>query len=285
MQEGGGKPGCGACRQCRCQGLAAPEAEQGRSKKKNCRHNSPEDTSGVLDHKPGIPRLVGIEPEEHCKGRDRHGCDETGKARGLPPELRAPDDDQVGNYELYSKWHGTRQYSVIGEWRQRVKDFDKQSGFRYCSSMQEFLTSHGYPALFIVSFLASTLLPLGSEWLLVALLLKGFSPLPVVAVASVGNFLGACTSYYIGIYGSLFFTEKIFRLSKSDRERAERAFVRYGCWSLLFTWLPVIGDPLCVVAGMLRMAFLPFTVMVMAGKSGRYAVLAWATLAGKSLFV
>lgn len=150
--------------------------------------------------------------------------------------------------------------------------------------MQEFLISHGYPALFIFSFLASTLLPLGSEWLLVALLLKGFSPLPVVAVASAGNFLGACTSFCIGIYGSLFLTEKIFRMSQDDRSRAERAFARYGSWTLLFSWLPVIGDPICVVAGMLRMAFPLFALMVMAGKIGRYAVVAWAVLAGKSLF-
>lgn len=151
--------------------------------------------------------------------------------------------------------------------------------------MQEYLTSNGYPALFLLSFLASTLLPLGSEWLLVALLVKGFTPLPLVMVASVGNFLGACTSYALGIYGSRFIEEKIFRMDGRDRERAERSFARFGSWSLLFTWLPVVGDPLCLVAGAMRVHFASFALLVMAGKMMRYAVVAWATIEGKSLFV
>ncbi len=151
--------------------------------------------------------------------------------------------------------------------------------------MQEYLTHNGYPALFLLSFLASTLLPLGSEWLLVALLIKGFAPLHLVMVASVGNFLGACTSYALGIYGSRFIEEKIFRMDERDRERAERTFERFGSWSLLFTWLPVVGDPLCLAAGVLRVAFIRFALLVMVGKVMRYAVVAWATIEGKSLFV
>jgi membrane protein YqaA with SNARE-associated domain len=149
--------------------------------------------------------------------------------------------------------------------------------------MQELLTTHGLPALFLLSFLASTLIPLGSEWLLVALLIKGFAPLPVVVVASVGNFLGACTSYWIGIYGSGFIEEKIFRMNDRDKERAERFFARFGSWSLLFTWLPVIGDPLCLVAGVLRIGFSRFALLVSAGKAVRYAAVAWAALEGKAL--
>jgi membrane protein YqaA with SNARE-associated domain len=151
--------------------------------------------------------------------------------------------------------------------------------------MQDFLTSNGYPALFLLSFLASTLLPVGSEWLLVALLIKGFLPLPLVMVASVGNFLGACTTYALGIYGSRYIEEKIFRMDESDRERAERAFERFGSWSLLFTWLPVVGDPLCLAAGVLKVGFARFSLLVMVGKVIRYAVVAWATIEGKSLFV
>jgi membrane protein YqaA with SNARE-associated domain len=151
--------------------------------------------------------------------------------------------------------------------------------------MLEYLTCNGYPALFLLSFLASTLLPLGSEWLLVALLIKGFTALPLVMVASVGNFLGACTSYALGIYGSRFIEEKIFRMDDRDRERAERTFARFGSWSLLFTWLPVVGDPLCLAAGVLRVGFARFALLVMVGKVMRYAVVAWATIEGKSLFV
>ncbi len=151
--------------------------------------------------------------------------------------------------------------------------------------MQEFLTSNGYPALFLLSFLASTLLPLGSEWLLVALLIKGFVPLHLVMVASVGNFLGACTTYALGIYGSRFIEEKIFKMDERDRRRAELTFERFGSWSLLFTWLPVIGDPLCLAAGVLKVGFTRFAVLVMLGKMIRYAVVAWATIEGINLFV
>ncbi|GAM09056.1 inner membrane protein YqaA [Geobacter sp. OR-1] len=151
--------------------------------------------------------------------------------------------------------------------------------------MQEFLTAHGLPALFFLSFLASTLIPLGSEWLLVALLLKGGAPIPVVATASAGNFLGACTSYWLGIYGSRFIEERLFRMQPRDKERAERFFARFGSWSLLFSWLPVVGDPLCLVAGVLRVGFIRFSILVLTGKSARYALVAWAALEGRSLFV
>lgn len=162
--------------------------------------------------------------------------------------------------------------------------FDNPQCFRYCGAMQEFLVSNGYPALFLLGFLASTLVPLGSEWLVVALLMKGFAPLPVVLVASAGNFLGACTSYAIGIYGSRFMTEKILRVNERDCARAELVFARYGSWSLFFSWLPVIGDPLCLVAGLLRVSLGRFALFVMTGKAARYAVVAWATTEGKNLF-
>lgn len=149
--------------------------------------------------------------------------------------------------------------------------------------MQDFLVANGYPALFLLSFLASTLVPLGSEWLLVTLVVSGFAPLPVVLVASVGNVLGACTSYVIGVYGSAFLTAKILRMDEQDCARAERFFTRYGSWSLLLSWLPVIGDPLCLVAGMLRVAFGRFVLLVATGKVARYAAVAWATVEGQQL--
>jgi membrane protein YqaA with SNARE-associated domain len=151
--------------------------------------------------------------------------------------------------------------------------------------MQDFLTTHGLPALFLLSFLASTLIPLGSEWLLVALLLKGFDPAALVATASVGNFLGACTSYWIGILGSRLIEEKLLRMDSAGRERAERFFARFGSWSLLFSWLPVVGDPLCLVAGALRVGFARFALLVMAGKVARYAAVAWATVEGRTLLL
>lgn len=151
--------------------------------------------------------------------------------------------------------------------------------------MQDFLLANGYPALFLLSFCASTLIPLGSEWLLAALLVQGFAPLPVILVASAGNVLGACTSYLIGIYGSAFLTTTILRIDAGDRARAGQLFARYGSWCLLLSWLPVIGDPLCLLAGVMRVGFGRFVLLVATGKFVRYAAVAWATVEGRQLLI
>jgi membrane protein YqaA with SNARE-associated domain len=146
--------------------------------------------------------------------------------------------------------------------------------------MHETIANFGYPALFLLSFLAATLIPIGSEWLLIAMLLQRHDPLLVVAVATAGNYLGACTSYAAGLYGGDFLIRKILRFDTKERERAELLFAKYGSWSLLFTWLPVIGDPLCLVGGVLNIHLARFSILVAAGKLGRYAVVAWLTLKG-----
>jgi membrane protein YqaA with SNARE-associated domain len=136
--------------------------------------------------------------------------------------------------------------------------------------MEEILIDHGYLALFILSFLASTVIPLGSEWLLAALIVKGFEPAAAIGVAAIGNTLGACTTYFIGLYGGDFLIRKIAKIDDHSRERAERIYSRYGSWSLLFAWLPVIGDPLCLIGGVLKVRFVLFTILVFAGKLTRY---------------
>lgn len=146
--------------------------------------------------------------------------------------------------------------------------------------MHDFLAHHGLPALFALSFLASTLIPLGSEWLLVTLLLKKHDPVIAVSVASVGNYLGACTSYFIGLYGGTWLTRKVLRIDEKGEKRAERFYDRYGCWSLLFSWLPVVGDPLCLMGGLLKIGFTRFSLLVFSGKLARYVFVAWITLTG-----
>jgi membrane protein YqaA with SNARE-associated domain len=146
--------------------------------------------------------------------------------------------------------------------------------------MHDFLAAYGYPALFLLSFLAATLIPLGSEWLVVTMLLDRHQPGLIVAVATAGNYLGAMTSYLIGISGSAFLTHRLLRLDQATTDRAERLFARYGSWSLLFTWLPLVGDPLCLVGGLLKVPLLRFSLLVAAGKAARYAVVAWLTLQG-----
>lgn len=144
--------------------------------------------------------------------------------------------------------------------------------------MEDLIISHGYPALFLLSFLASTLLPLGSEWLLATLVVHGHDPAISVAVATAGNTLGACTTYWIGLYGGPFLITRILRIDEGSRHRAEKLYNRYGSWSLLFSWLPVVGDPLCLVSGVLRVRFVKFTMLVMIGKLTRYAAIGLATL-------
>lgn len=143
--------------------------------------------------------------------------------------------------------------------------------------MENFLVSHGLPALFLLSFLASTIFPLGSEWLVVTLIVKDFQPEYVVAVATLGNYLGACTTYLIGLWGTVFIVEKLLRIDECSLVRAKMLYQRYGSWSLLFSWLPVIGDPLCFVGGALRIQFIRFSLLVFTGKLARYSVVAALT--------
>ena len=149
--------------------------------------------------------------------------------------------------------------------------------------MHAFLAHYGYGALFLLSFLAATLVPLGSEWLLVTMLLDHHDPFLTVGIATFGNYLGACTSYGIGLWGGPFLIRRLLRIDDEARARAERSFRRYGSWSLLLSWLPLVGDPLCLVGGLLRTGFVRFSLLVFGGKLGRYAAVAWMTLAGTKI--
>ena len=150
--------------------------------------------------------------------------------------------------------------------------------------MPELLSSYDLLSLFLLSFCASTLLPLGSEWLLVALLLDGSNPVNLVLIATLGNSLGAATSYLIGRLGSDWLIEKLLRIDPYRQQRAERWFKRYGSWALLLSWLPLVGDPLCLVSGMLKTAPLRFALLVTTGKGLRYATVALLTLQGIKTF-
>lgn len=139
----------------------------------------------------------------------------------------------------------------------------------------EFLSDHSLLSLFILSFLAATLLPIGSEWYLVLLLHRGFDFSDVVAVATFGNYLGACTTYFVGLWGSTFIMQKIFRITQHDLKKARALYSRFGSWSLLLSWLPIIGDPLCFLGGIFRVGFLHYSILVFSGKFARYFIIAY----------
>ncbi len=143
----------------------------------------------------------------------------------------------------------------------------------------EFLTpltqTPSLPLLFVVSFLAATVLPLGSEWLLVLMIAQGFSITETVIAASVGNYAGSCTTFVIGLYGSTFIINKVLRIDSKQLDRAKRIYEKYGTWSLLMSWFPIIGDPICLVAGIFKVGWLRYSVLVFIGKFVRYATVAY----------
>lgn len=129
-----------------------------------------------------------------------------------------------------------------------------------------------YISLFFTALLAATFLPLSSEALLVALLQQGYLPVGLWSVATVGNSLGSCINWYLGRQCLHLRDKKWFPVTAPQLERAQLRFQRYGIASLLFAWVPVVGDPLTFLAGVMRVAFWKFFLLVIMGKALRYAV-------------
>ena len=136
-----------------------------------------------------------------------------------------------------------------------------------------------YAGLFLAALGAASILPMQSEPVLVALLLLGDQPAwLLVAVASVGNTLGSCINWALGRAVERFRDRPWFPVKPAALARAEGWYRRWGRWSLLLSWAPVIGDPLTVIAGVLREPFPTFLLLVAIAKTGRYVVLALITL-------
>lgn len=130
--------------------------------------------------------------------------------------------------------------------------------------------------LFVSAFLSATLLPGSSEALLILSLQEdGAARYALVLVATAGNLLGSLLTFAIGLAGNR--AMHLYRwlgINETGLQRAERWFGRWGLPSLLLAWLPVVGDPLCLLAGLLRVGWTPFVLLVGTGKLARYAVLA-----------
>lgn len=137
-----------------------------------------------------------------------------------------------------------------------------------------------YIVLFSSAFVAATILPMQSEAVLVGLLVAGAHPAFVlIIIATVGNVLGSVVNWYLGRYLLRFKERRWFPSSGRQLERAQTWYRRYGRWSLLGSWLPVVGDPLTVIAGVMREPLLPFLLLVTIAKATRYLILAGLALA------
>lgn len=136
-----------------------------------------------------------------------------------------------------------------------------------------------YAGLFAISLAAATILPLQSEAALVGLLLTTSYPVALaIGIASLGNILGSTINWYLGRRIDHFRSRPWFPASAASLDRAAGWYRRYGRWSLLLSWLPVVGDPLTVVAGMLREPLWSFVTLVTVAKTGRYLAVTAATL-------
>lgn len=128
-----------------------------------------------------------------------------------------------------------------------------------------------YLALGATAFLAATLLPLGSEVALLAALKSGLaSPIGLLTAASIGNVGGCAFNWWLGKNLRRFEGRRWFRLDPGDLDQASDRFRRYGTAALLFSWVPFVGDPLTVVAGLLGVPFRVFLPLVAIGRIGRY---------------
>lgn len=136
-----------------------------------------------------------------------------------------------------------------------------------------------YLGLGFSACIAATLLPMQSEAALVALLaLEPSAVYSLVLVATVGNVLGSQINWWLGTQLQRWQARRWFPVKPAQLERAQKWYQQYGRWSLLASWLPIVGDPLTLIAGMMREPFWRFTLLVTIAKAGRYSVLAYATL-------
>jgi membrane protein YqaA with SNARE-associated domain len=131
-----------------------------------------------------------------------------------------------------------------------------------------------YLSLFFISFLAATILPFSSELTLAGLIsTSNYDNLLLLVFASFGNVLGSVFNWGLGFYARNLTTKKWFPFKETQIERSSKWFSKFGKWSLLFAWVPIVGDPLTFVAGLLRVRFLDFIILVAIGKVSRYLII------------
>ena len=136
-----------------------------------------------------------------------------------------------------------------------------------------------YTSLFISSFLSSTILPGHSEITLITLfLLEKYSQFLLIFFASLGNILGSIVNWFLGLYITKFVNKSWFPFKKKQLDKASLWYLKYGKWSLFFSWVPIIGDPLTIVAGIFRVPLVIFITIVSISKVLRYIFVVYVAL-------
>ena len=129
----------------------------------------------------------------------------------------------------------------------------------------------GYLSLFIISFLAATILPFSSELMLASMLsIENYNRTLLITFSSLGNILGSVFNWVLGFYFIKLQNKKWFPFNQEQISKSSQWFEKYGKWSLLFAWVPIIGDPLTFVAGTMKTKFFIFLILVGIGKISRY---------------
>jgi membrane protein YqaA with SNARE-associated domain len=139
--------------------------------------------------------------------------------------------------------------------------------------VESFLEQFGYWGIFLISYLSATLIPLFSEAAVVAVYALGFNVWLIILFSTCGSVLGSVTNYYVGKKGTDFVLARYFKVEPESLVRAERFFERWGSITLFFSWVPFIGDPLTLVAGVAHVDFRVFIFWVTIGKLLRQFVI------------
>ena len=140
--------------------------------------------------------------------------------------------------------------------------------------MLDFISlSTGYIGLFASSFLAASSLPFSSEVVIIGLQANGYNVWMLLLIGTLGNYLGGMTNYILGRIGERFVLSKYMQIPNKTLERAQERYKTWGNVILFFSWVPVIGDPLILVAGMLKTNIWIASFWIILGKALRYAVL------------
>ncbi|MGE4288611.1 MAG: YqaA family protein [Salinivirgaceae bacterium] len=136
----------------------------------------------------------------------------------------------------------------------------------------------GYVGIFIASFLAATVVPFSSEVILSGMLAAGYAAFPSLVLATVGNWLGGLSSFYLGYLGKEVWIERYLRISKTKIEQFKEFILGKEAWIAFFCWLPLVGDVIAVALGLLHVSPLRVGIGMLIGKAVRYAVWAYFTL-------